>query len=59
MLFIIAAKVMTRRLNYLFLDKKYIGYGIPKWSPNINHLDYEDDTILFGSGDEYSIIQMM
>lgn len=29
----------------LFEDWRYIDYGMPKWSSNINHLAYEDDTI--------------
>lgn len=33
--------------------------GCPKWSPKFNQLAYADDTIMFGSGDRYSIIQMM
>lgn len=52
LLFIIVVEVMTRNLNELFNDSKYIGFGMPKWSPKINHLSYADDTILFGSGDE-------
>lgn len=58
-LFIIAAKVMTRGLNNLSLDEEFISYGLPKWSPKINHLAYGDDTILFSSGDRRSIIKIM
>ncbi|KAG5605762.1 hypothetical protein H5410_027254 [Solanum commersonii] len=32
---------------------------MPKWSPEINHLSYADDTILFGSTDRYSVRRMM
>lgn len=32
---------------------------MPKWSPQINYLAYDDDIILFGSGDKYFIIQMI
>lgn len=38
---------------------KYIGYEISTWSPQINHFAYTNDTILFGSRDKYSILQMM
>lgn len=58
-LFIIAAKVLPRSLNDLHRDKKFIGYGLPKWIPQINHLFYEDDTILFCSGERRRIIKMM
>ncbi|XP_049390321.1 uncharacterized protein LOC125854782 [Solanum stenotomum] len=58
-LFIIAAEVLARGLNKLHKDLDYRGYGIPKWSPNINHLSYADDTILFCSGHHRSIKKMM
>ncbi|WMV18188.1 hypothetical protein MTR67_011573 [Solanum verrucosum] len=58
-LFIIAAEVLSRGLNNLHRDESMKGYGLPKWSPEINHLSYADDTILFGSGDRGSIIKMM
>lgn len=40
-------------------EEGYKGYGMPKWSPEINHLSYADDTILFCSGDRPSVIKMM
>lgn len=54
-LFIIAAEVLARNLNHLFKDQQYKGFGLPKWSPEINHLSYADDTILFCSGQSYSM----
>lgn len=44
-LFIIAAEALTRGLNALWENEEFKGYGLPKWSPNINHLSYADDTI--------------
>lgn len=32
---------------------------MPKWSLDINHLSYADDTILFCSGERNSVIKMM
>lgn len=58
-LFIIGAEVLSRSLNNSFLDRRFIEFGLPKWSPQINHLAYADDTILFSSGDRYSIFKMM
>ncbi|XP_049394714.1 uncharacterized protein LOC125859004 [Solanum stenotomum] len=58
-LFIIGAEVLSRALNALHSDSSYLGYGLPKWSPNINHMSYADVTILFCSGDKRSIIKMM
>lgn len=58
-LFIIATKILSRSLNRLIEDSHYRGYGLSKWSPKINHLAYEADTILFGSPDRSSFIMMM
>lgn len=58
-LFIIGAEVLSTSLNNSFLDRRFIEFGLPKWSPQINHLAYADDTILFNSGDRYSIFKMM
>lgn len=44
-LFIISAEVLSRALNALIEDPQYVGYGLPKWSANINHLPFADDTI--------------
>lgn len=40
---------MTRALNHLFEDDAYVWYGLPRWSSNINHFAYVDDTIIFTS----------
>ncbi|WMV41297.1 hypothetical protein MTR67_034682 [Solanum verrucosum] len=58
-LFIIAAEVLARGLNSLHRDADFKGFGLPKWSPQINHLSYADDTILFCSGNRGSVIKMM
>ncbi|XP_070032139.1 uncharacterized protein [Nicotiana tomentosiformis] len=54
-LFILSAEVLTRTTNKLFDDKKFIGYGMPKWIDPLNHLAYADDTIIFSSADTYSL----
>ncbi|XP_059295527.1 uncharacterized protein LOC132048858 [Lycium ferocissimum] len=53
-LFIIAAEVLARNLNDLHDDPAFKGYGMPKWSPQINYMSYVDDTILFCSADPVS-----
>lgn len=58
-LFIIAAQVLARSLNGLFANEKFHGFGMPKWSADINHLSYADDTILFCSGEKKSMKLMM
>lgn len=50
--FIIAAEVLSRGLNKLNEDEGFKGYGLPKWSPRINHLVYVDDIILFCLGEK-------
>ncbi|KAG5600129.1 hypothetical protein H5410_031499 [Solanum commersonii] len=45
-LFILSAKVFSRALNSLFDDPQLVGYEMPKWSVNLNHLAYVDDTII-------------
>lgn len=46
-LFIIAAEALTRSINALNGNEKFIKFGVPKWSLEINHLSYVDDTIFF------------
>lgn len=58
-LFIIAAEVLARSFNRLFVDPMFIGYEMPKWSPKINHLSYADDTILFCSTHTGSMKKMI
>lgn len=52
-LFILIVEVLSRALNHLFEDDLFVGYGLPKWSTNLNHLAYVDDTIIFASSNEY------
>ncbi|XP_075099099.1 uncharacterized protein LOC142175984 [Nicotiana tabacum] len=58
-LFILAAKALSRGLNALHLNLYFCGFGLPKWSPNINHLAYADDTIIFSSSDFTSVQLIM
>nr|XP_016479792.1 PREDICTED: uncharacterized protein LOC107801044 [Nicotiana tabacum] len=54
-LLILSAKVLSRSLNKLFEDKRFIRFGMPKWTDPLNHLAYADDTIIFASADPYSL----
>ncbi|XP_019252907.1 PREDICTED: uncharacterized protein LOC109231725 [Nicotiana attenuata] len=58
-LFILAAEAMSRGLNALHRNKQFCGFGMPKWSPKINHLAYADDTIIFSSSDNTSLKLIM
>lgn len=53
-LFILAADVLSRSLNHLFFNNDFKGFGLPKWSEQINHLAYADDTIIFASSNKTS-----
>lgn len=46
-------------LNKLFEVPMFKGYGMPKWSPKINHLSNMDDVILFYSGHPGSMKKMI
>ncbi|XP_075088447.1 uncharacterized protein LOC142170438 [Nicotiana tabacum] len=58
-LFILAAEALSRGLNALHLNLYFCGFGMPKWSPKINHLAYADDTIMFSSSDATSLQLVM
>ncbi|XP_060211804.1 uncharacterized protein LOC132639369 [Lycium barbarum] len=58
-LFILAAEVLSRNLNQLHQIPHFKGYGLPKWSPKINHLAYADDMIIFASADIISLQKIM
>ncbi|XP_070029442.1 uncharacterized protein [Nicotiana sylvestris] len=46
-------------LNALHTNLYFCGFGMPKWSPKINHLAYADDMIIFSSSDETSLMLIM
>lgn len=58
-LFILSAKLLSTCLNVLFEDTTIREFGMPKWSSDLNHLPYADDTIIFVYVDEYSLNLVM
>ncbi|XP_055823945.1 uncharacterized protein LOC129892399 [Solanum dulcamara] len=58
-LFRIAAEVLIRSLNVLHQNIQFKGFGMPNWSPKINHLAYADDMIIFTSADVVSLQKIM
>ncbi|XP_070041117.1 uncharacterized protein [Nicotiana tomentosiformis] len=58
-LFILSAEVLSRYLNKLFEDKSFVGFGMPKWSDPLNHLEYADDTIIFAFAHPPSLSKIM
>lgn len=45
-LFILAAEVMSRALNYLIQREELKCYGMPRGSRKVNHLAFADDMII-------------
>lgn len=41
------------------MDELFVGYGMPKWSPNLNHLAYVDDAITYLSVNNMSLKKIM
>ncbi|XP_060182976.1 uncharacterized protein LOC132612923 [Lycium barbarum] len=58
-LFILAAEVLSRSLNAFHQKIQFKGFGVPKWSPKVNHLAYADDMIIFTSADVVSLQKIM
>ncbi|XP_019241420.1 PREDICTED: uncharacterized protein LOC109221391 [Nicotiana attenuata] len=58
-LFILAAEALSKGLNALHQNLYFCGFGLPKWSPKINHLAYADDTIIYSSSDATSLRLIM
>ena len=49
-LFILGAKVLSRSLNRLHNHSDYPGFIMEKRGPQVNHLSFADDIIIFISG---------
>ena len=49
-LFILGAEVLSRSLNRLHTHPDYQGFTMEKRGPQVNHLSFADDIILFTSG---------
>lgn len=58
-LFIQAAEALSRGLNALNMNQYFCRFGLPKWSPKINHLAYADDTSILLSSDATSLQLVM
>ncbi|XP_070040593.1 uncharacterized protein [Nicotiana tomentosiformis] len=54
-LFILAAETLTKALNILHDRECYIGFSIDQNGPQINHLYYAYDLVIFSSGNKRSI----
>ncbi|XP_059295507.1 uncharacterized protein LOC132048838 [Lycium ferocissimum] len=52
-------RVLTRNLNALHHISQFKGFGMPKWSPKINHLAKADDMIIFSLVDVLSMELIM
>lgn len=58
-LFIIVAEVLSRMLHFLHQNQLYHGFQMQTRGPQINHLCFADDVIIFTSGDRTSLQLIM
>nr|XP_010327351.2 uncharacterized protein LOC104649583 [Solanum lycopersicum] len=58
-LFIIGAEVLSRNLNLIYTNQLYRGFNMEKKAPQINHLSFADDIIIFTSTDRRSLHLIM
>ncbi|XP_049399717.1 uncharacterized protein LOC125863742 [Solanum stenotomum] len=58
-LFILGAEVLSRSLNRLFQNPLYHGFHMERRGPQINHLSFADDIIIFTSGRKHSLKLIM
>lgn len=58
-LFIIGAELLSRILNNLFHHQHYKGFNMVITGPQINHLSFADDIIIFTSGEKVSLQLIM
>ncbi|KAK6782011.1 hypothetical protein RDI58_019807 [Solanum bulbocastanum] len=58
-LFILGAEVLSRMLNLTHQDPLYRGFNMDHRGPQINHLSFADDVIIFTSTDRYSMSLIM
>lgn len=58
-LFILGAKVLSVSLNALYLKHLYKGFQMEIRGPQINHLRYANNIIIFASTDRYSLQLIM
>ena len=49
-LFILGVEILSRSINVLLADRGFVPFKIPRDSPNISHLAYADDVMIFNSG---------
>ncbi|XP_055821479.1 uncharacterized protein LOC129890016 [Solanum dulcamara] len=58
-LFVLGAEVLTRILNNLHQHYLYTGFQMENRGPQINHLSFADDIIIFTSTSKYSLQLIM
>ncbi|XP_060170788.1 uncharacterized protein LOC132601740 [Lycium barbarum] len=58
-LFVLTAELLSQSLNQLNSNRRFIGFTMSNQGPQINHLAFADDTILFCNGGRTSIRLML
>lgn len=49
-LFVLSAELLSNMLNNLYENRRFTGFCIPRQGPQVNHLAFADNMILFVSG---------
>lgn len=58
-LFVIAAEALSSSLNCLHEKEGYVGFSMSKKGPQVNHLCYADDIVIFSSCQKRSMNMIM
>ena len=58
-LFIIGSEVLSRGLNNLTMQSRFLGFKVPYRCPTITHLAFADDVLIFANGSSSSLKAIM
>ncbi|XP_071928018.1 uncharacterized protein [Coffea arabica] len=58
-LFIIGAEVLSRALNNLVMQPRFVSFKVPYGCPSITHLAFADDVLIFANGSSFSLKAIM
>ncbi|XP_070036476.1 uncharacterized protein [Nicotiana tomentosiformis] len=54
-LFVLSVELLSQMLNALQNNRRFHGFYMKRQGPQVNHLAFADDTILFTSGEKHSL----
>ncbi|XP_027156511.1 uncharacterized protein LOC113757398 [Coffea eugenioides] len=58
-LFVIGAEVLSRGLNSLAAQSRFLGFMVPRGCPPVTHLAFADDVLVFANGSSSSLKDIM